>query len=74
MVTHRVGELVLLAFTVYNKPIKILGVIKKIDSGFEIGTQTCCVEWFDGAEQWYTSEGIEEMKSDLWSYLEAQNR
>ena len=69
MVTHKVGELVLMAFTIYDKPVRLLGVIKKVHE--QIKFRSHLVEWFDGTDSWYSSESIEEMKSDLWSYLEA---
>ena len=68
------GELVLMALTNFSKPVYFLGIIKKVDDGIMIGTKAYCVEWNDEQDNWYSSESIEEMKSDLWTYYESQNR
>lgn len=74
MVEHKVGDLVLMVVAPFGKRFQYLGIIKKIDDGIRIGTKTYFVEWDDGQDNWYSSETIEEMKSDLWTYYESQNR
>ena len=74
MVEHKVGELVLMVLRTYERRYQYLGIIKKVDDGMMIGTKAYFVEWNDGPDNWYSSESIEEMKSDLWTYYETQNR
>ena len=75
MVEHKVGELVLMRVAgAFGKPFEYLGIIKKVDDAMRIGEFVYFVEWNDGQDNWYSSESIEEMKSDLWTYYESQNR
>ena len=74
MVEHKVGELVLMVLRTYERRYQYLGIIKKVDDGMRIDTKTYLVEWDDGQDNWYSSESIEEMKADLWTYYESQNR
>ena len=65
MVTHKVGDLVLMeTFTVSGEVRIYLGIIKKIDDGMT----TCFIEWHDGEHDWYSSETVDEMKSELRAY------
>ena len=68
------GELVLMVLRTYERRYQYLGIIKKIDGGMRIDTKTYLVEWDDGEDNWYSDDTIDEMKLELRTYLESQNR
>ena len=74
MVKHKVGDLVLMVLKTYERRYQYLGIIKRVDDAMRVQDFVFLVEWDDGQENWYSSESIEEMKADLWTYYESQNR